>query len=172
MPKLSAGILLYRIQNKHLKVLLVHPGGPFWAKKDLGSWSVPKGEYTDNEEPLVAAKREFQEETGFQPPASKLIELGEVAYSNKKLIVWALEGDIDAKKIMSETFSIEWPPKSGKQQTFPEVDRADWFDTSTAQEKLVNGQRILITRLAKKLGVTLPAVEPPSSTITGQIPLF
>ncbi len=140
MPKSSAGILLYRFRDKTLQVFLVHPGGPFWAKKDTGAWSIPKGEFTPGEDPLLAAKREFQEETG-QEPKGKLVPLTPIKQSSGKIIqVWALQGDLDPTTIKSNTFTMEWPPRSGRQQEFPEIDRAAWFTLEQAREKIVPGQ--------------------------------
>lgn len=153
MPKLSAGILLYRKGNSGAEVFLVHPGGPFWAKKDSGSWSVPKGEYDESEDALSAAKREFYEETGLTLPAGELLELGEVKYGNKIVRVWMLEGSVDARRIKSNTFTIEWPPKTGRKQEFPEVDRAGWYPLAAAKEKLVKGQAPLVGMLEQVLGV-------------------
>ena len=153
MPKSSAGILLYREKAGSVELLLVHPGGPFWAKKDEGAWSVPKGEYTD-EDAFAAAQREFKEETGFDAPAGSLLELGEVKYGNKVLKVWAVQGGIDARRVAGNTFRMEWPPKSGRQQEFPEVDRAGWFMPADAKRKLVKGQVALIDRLCEQLGVS------------------
>lgn len=153
MPKLSAGILLHRKGSSGAEVFLVHPGGPFWAKKDIGSWSVPKGEYTEAEDPLVAAKREFFEETGLALPKGELCELGDVKYSNKIVKVWALEGSLDARRITSNTFTMEWPPKTGRKQEFPEVDRAGWYPLAAAKEKLVKGQVPLIAMLEKQLDI-------------------
>lgn len=154
MPKLSAGIVLYRLQGTEVEVLLVHPGGPFWAKKDAASWSFPKGEYSEGEEPLAAAKREFKEETGFDVPADEPRELGEVKYSNKLLKVWAVRGSIDARRVKSNMFTMEWPPKTGKKQEFPEVDRAGWFPPAAAKQKLVAGQAELVHKLCEQLGVS------------------
>src|SRR2546422_40260 len=128
MSKKSAGILLYRIKNKNPEVFLVHPGGPFWAKKDLGAWSIPKGELSDNEAPLDAAKREFKEETGMDING-KFIELTPVTQKGGKLVyAFALEGEIDPDEIKCNTFEMEWPPRSGKKQEFPEIDRSGWFN--------------------------------------------
>jgi predicted NUDIX family NTP pyrophosphohydrolase len=154
MPKLSAGILLYKKTSGKLEVFLVHPGGPFWAKKDEGSWSVPKGEYLEGDDAWQAAQREFREETGFEAPAGELIELGEVKYNNKLLVVWAMEGSVDARRVKSNTFTMEWPPKTGRKQDFPEVDRAGWFMPAYATRKLVKGQVELIDRLLLKLGIS------------------
>ncbi len=153
MPRLSAGIALYRRRDTGVELLLVHPGGPFWAKKDAGAWSIPKGEYGADENALVAAQREFKEETGFDVPAGQAQQLGEVRYGNKVVKVWAVEGSIDARRITSNTFVMEWPPKSGKQQEFAEVDRAGWFPLHTAKQKLVKGQVVLVDRLSELLDV-------------------
>ena len=150
MPKLSAGILLYRRSAAGLEVLLVHPGGPFWAKRDDGAWSVPKGEYEAEEDPLDAARREFREELGSDAPDGEPIPLGEVRQrSGKRVIAWALEGDLDPATVRSNTFTMEWPPRSGGVREFLEVDRAGWFDLETARTKLVAGQDALIDRLAE-----------------------
>jgi predicted NUDIX family NTP pyrophosphohydrolase len=149
MHKLSAGTLLYRHRFGTLEVFLVHPGGPFWNKKDLGAWSIPKGEYAAGDDPLSAAKREFQEETGFAPPTGEWISLSEVKLSSGKVITaWAVEGDCDAAAIRSNAFSMEWPPKSGKMQEFPEVDRAAWFTLPAANEKIHPAQQEFLVRLA------------------------
>jgi predicted NUDIX family NTP pyrophosphohydrolase len=152
MVKHSAGILMYRSREGSLEVLLVHPGGPFWAKKDEGAWSIPKGEFNiDTEDPLEAARREFAEETGFTPEGD-FISLGTLAQSGMKIVrAWAVEGDCDAAHIKSNTFSMEWPPRSGKQREFPEVDRGDWFDIETAKTKILKGQTPFIDRLLEQL---------------------
>jgi predicted NUDIX family NTP pyrophosphohydrolase len=151
MANQSAGILLFRTKAKHIEFFLVHPGGPFWQKKDVGAWTIPKGEYTDDEDPLNAAKREFQEETGVLLTGD-FIELSPVKQKAGKLIhAWAVEGDIDASTIVSNSFSMEWPPKSGKQREFPEVDRAEWFGVDTAIEKINPAQTSLIHQLVQKL---------------------
>jgi predicted NUDIX family NTP pyrophosphohydrolase len=151
MPKRSAGLLMYRSRHASLEVFLVHPGGPFWAKKDLGSWSIPKGEYAVDEEPLVAARREFEEETGF-PAAGDFIELGELKQPGGKIIsAWAFEGDCDAKDLRSNTFTMEWPPRSGRKQEFPEVDRGSWYSVEEAKERLFPGQREFIDGLLRNL---------------------
>jgi predicted NUDIX family NTP pyrophosphohydrolase len=137
MTKFSAGILLYRNHHPETEVLLVHPGGPYWRGKDLGAWSIPKGEYTNDEEPLAAAKREFQEETGFPLEGDEFRRLCETQLPSGKVIsAWAVEGDCDAAAIRSNLFSMEWPPRSGKMREFPEVDRAAWFPVSVARVKL------------------------------------
>src|SRR5215217_4853727 len=128
MAKRSAGILLYRRGEAGLEVLLVHPGGPFWAKKDLGAWSIPKGEHDEGEDAQACALREFAEETGSAPSPGELADLGEVRQKAGKVVAaWALEGDLDAAAIRSNTFTLQWPPRSGRMQEFPEVDRAEWF---------------------------------------------
>jgi predicted NUDIX family NTP pyrophosphohydrolase len=142
---------MYRKRGEAVQVLLVHPGGPFWAKKDVGSWSIPKGEFSPDEDALKAARREFEEETGFLPTGN-FIRLGAVRQPSGKLVhAWTFEGDLDAKKIKSNTFSMEWPPQSGKQQEFPEVDRAEWFTIETAREKIVNGQVEFLDELLRIL---------------------
>ncbi len=156
MTKFSAGILLYKLEGVNVEVLLVHPGGPFWARKDDGAWSVPKGEYTQGDDVFAAAMREFKEETGYEAPIAEPVELGEVNYSNKLLTVWALPGDLDSQKVQSNTFTMQWPPKSGQEQEFPEIDRAAWFDPLTAQQKMVKGQQALIDRLLEKLAIPMP----------------
>ncbi len=145
--KQSAGILLYQIHKKNLQVLLVHPGGPFWAKKDAGAWTIPKGEFDDNEEPVAAAKREFEEETG-QPVTGELILLKPLKQKSGKLIhAWAVEGTMDVTQLKSNTFEIPWPPKSGKIQSFPEIDKAQWFSIEEANEKIIPGQGGFISEL-------------------------
>jgi predicted NUDIX family NTP pyrophosphohydrolase len=149
----SAGILLHRRDGDRLQVLLVHPGGPFWARRDAGIWSIPKGEYGDDEEPLVAARREFAEELGSPPPSGDPLELGEIRQkSGKRVVAWALAGDLDASGVRSNTFTTEWPPRSGRMQEFPEVDRAEWFDLKQAREKIDPGQVDLIDRLERLVG--------------------
>jgi predicted NUDIX family NTP pyrophosphohydrolase len=151
MPKQSAGILLYRVANKNLEVFLIHPGGPFWAKKDDGAWSIPKGEFEDDEEPLSAAKREFEEETGIKI-SGEFIQLNPIKQKSGKIVyAWAVEGDIDPVKIKSNSFEIEWPPKSGKMKSFPEIDKAAWFNLSDALTKINVGQMSLIKELESKL---------------------
>ncbi len=148
--KVSAGILLYRLSANGPEVFLVHPGGPFWAKRDLGAWSVPKGEVDGDEDMLEAAKREFREETGAQIEGS-FIELAPVRQPSGKVVhAWAIEGDADASSITSNTFSIEWPPHSGESREFPEVDRAEWFTLAEARDKLLPGQRPLLDELIRK----------------------
>ena len=151
MPRRSAGILLYRTRLRGTEVLLVHPGGPFWAKKDVGAWSIPKGEYIDDEDPLAAARREFAEETGIVLEGA-FISLEPVTQPSGKIVsAWAVEGDCDASTITSNTFSMEWPPKSGRQAEFPEVDRAEWFTVEHARERLTKGQVSLLDQLERHL---------------------
>jgi predicted NUDIX family NTP pyrophosphohydrolase len=140
MAKRSAGLLMYRLRDGVIEVFLVHPGGPFWAKKDLGSWTIPKGEYAPEEDALAAAQREFAEETGCAIQGD-LLPLTLLRQPSGKLIVaWAFEGDCDPAALQSNTFSLEWPPGSGRQREFPEVDRAGWFALEEAQEKIIRGQ--------------------------------
>jgi len=144
MPKHSAGILLYRKVNNELQFFLVHPGGPFFKNKDAGVWSIPKGEYLEDEEPLAAAKREFLEETG-QVVNGDFIPLAPVTLKSGKIIhAWAVEGDINHETIVSNLFEMEWPPKSGKKQSFPEIDRAGWFEAGEARIKMNGAQAGLI----------------------------
>ena len=151
MAKQSAGILIYRKGNTGLEVLLVHPGGPFWAKKDWGAWSIPKGEFDDDEEPLDAAKREIEEETGIKV-SGNFIELSPVRHKSGKLVyAWALQKDVDPEFITSNSFEIEWPPKSGQKKSFPEIDKAAWFDTDEAKKKIIEGQAPLLSELLTKL---------------------
>ena len=147
MMKRSAGILPYRRSNKELQVLLVHPGGPFWQSRDLGAWSIAKGEYGEGELPEVAARREFQEETGWEPNGA-LLNLGELRQRKSKLIAaFALEGDFDTATLRSNMFEMEWPRRSGRIHSFPEVDRGEWLDLDLAREKLLAGQRPFLDRL-------------------------
>jgi predicted NUDIX family NTP pyrophosphohydrolase len=149
--KLSAGLLVYRLVRGTVEVLLVHPGGPYWAKRDDGAWSLPKGEYGPDENPLDVAIREFREELGSDPPTGRSpVLLGELRQpSGKRVTAWALEGDLDVGTVRSNTFTIEWPPRSGVTREFPEVDRAGWFDLETARRRLVPGQVDFITRLSE-----------------------
>jgi predicted NUDIX family NTP pyrophosphohydrolase len=150
MPKTSAGLLLYRIRDGVLEFLLVHPGGPFWKNKDAGSWTIPKGEIGDNEEPLAAAVREFEEELGFAPSAP-FIELTPIKQKGGKTVhAWAYAGDCDPTQIKSDTFSMEWPPKSGKQVEFPEVDRAEFFNLEAAKIKINPAQIPLLQEIQQR----------------------
>jgi predicted NUDIX family NTP pyrophosphohydrolase len=151
MTKRSAGILLYRRAGSSFEVLLVHPGGPFWENKDTGSWSIPKGEYGEEEDALAVARREFEEETGFSAEGS-FTELPPVTLKSGKVIrAFALEGSIDASSVSSNLFEMEWPPRSGFTSRFPEVDRAEWFGPETAKKKLNPAQAPLIDALAAAL---------------------
>ncbi len=150
MYKKSAGILLYRFDNKNLQVMLVHPGGPFWAKKDDGAWSIPKGEFEDGEDALAAAKREFEEELGTKASAEKFIELTQVKSKNRKTVyAFASEQDFDATNIKSNFCVIDWPPRSGKKMEIPEIDKAAWFDYETAKKKITSYQLPLLDELIK-----------------------
>jgi predicted NUDIX family NTP pyrophosphohydrolase len=154
MAKYSAGLLLYRREQGALEVLLVHPGGPFWAKKDLGAWSIPKGEYAQGEDPLVAARREFEEETGFPAPEIA-IALGDLKQAGGKIVVaWAAEGDCDPARLVSNTCEIEWPPRSGRKIEIPEVDRAGWFAIDEARERILKSQLPFLDRLELKLATS------------------
>jgi len=150
--KSSAGILLHRRTDAGPEVLLVHPGGPFWARKDLGAWSIPKGELDDGEDPRACALREFAEETGTQLPEGALEDLGSVRLkSGKEVLAFAALGDLDPERIVSNTFELEWPPRSGRMQTFPEVDRAGWFGLDAARAKLNPAQAAFVDRLTALL---------------------
>ena len=153
MAKRSAGILLFRRRGGAIELLLVHPGGPFWARKDAGVWSIPKGEYSAPEEDaLTVARRELEEETGLAADG-EFRALGEVVQPGRKIVsAWALEGDFDPAALRSNTFELEWPPRSGRRQTFPEVNRAQWFSPGEAREKILPGQREFISRLLDALG--------------------
>src|SRR5258708_536066 len=151
MAKRSAGLLMFRWRGDALEVFLVHPGGPFWARKDAGAWSIPKGEFEQGADPLETARREFLEETG-SPVDGKFIALPPLKQRSGKVVhAWAVEGDLDAASIGSNTFSIEWPPRSGKEEEFPEVDKAEWFPISRAREKLLEAQCEFLDELEKKL---------------------
>jgi predicted NUDIX family NTP pyrophosphohydrolase len=146
----SAGIVLWRRRNGALEVLLVHPGGPFFTNRDGGAWSIPKGEYEPGDDPLEAARREFAEELGTPPPDGEPLVLGEIKQKSGKLVcAWALEGDLDATAASSNTFTIEWPPRSGQVREFPEVDRAEWFGLDEARERINPAQAALLERLAE-----------------------
>jgi predicted NUDIX family NTP pyrophosphohydrolase len=152
MAKQSAGILLYRLRSGEPEVLLVHPGGPFWARKDRGTWSIPKGEYEEGDDPRAAALREFEEETGSPLDAAELLELGAIKQRGGKVVTaWAAEGDLDPSTLTSNTFTLEWPPRSGKVREFPEVDRAEWFALAEARTKILPAQGELLDRLLERL---------------------
>jgi predicted NUDIX family NTP pyrophosphohydrolase len=151
MPKRSAGLLMYRRHNGQVEVFLVHPGGPFWAKKDMGAWSICKGEYAESELPLEAAKREFQEETGFTAQGS-FLELGVVQQASGKIVsAWAFEGDCDPGKLVSNHCQVEWPPRSGRMIEIPEVDRGGWFSIAAASERILKSQEPFLDRLSQML---------------------
>jgi predicted NUDIX family NTP pyrophosphohydrolase len=152
MPQRSAGILLYRLTGSDPEVLLVHPGGPFWARKDEGAWSIPKGLYEDPEDPLIAARREFEEEIGV-PSIGDATLLGEFKQPGGKLVTaFAAEGDFNLAELRSNTFPLEWPPKSGRLQEFPEADRAGWFTPVDARKKMLKGQIPILEALLERLG--------------------
>ncbi len=153
-------MLLYRVTDDHvLEVLVAHMGGPFWASKDEGAWSIPKGEYAEGEDPFVAALREFKEELGQPPPVTPDLDLGEIRQpSGKRVRVWAGEGDCDVRHVVSNTFEMEWPKGSGELREFPEVDRAEWMQVARARAKLLKGQAPLLDRLLDAVRTTRPAV--------------
>jgi len=151
MAKMSAGLMMYRRREGEVEVFLVHPGGPFWARKDLGAWSIPKGEYGEGEEPLTAAQREFEEETGFLTRGD-FLELGAVKQAGGKVVsAWAFEGDCDPGELKSNVFEMEWPPRSGRVAEFPEVDRAGWFSIAEARERILKSQAPLLDALVQRL---------------------
>jgi predicted NUDIX family NTP pyrophosphohydrolase len=144
--------VLFRRTHGELEVLLVHPGGPFWSRRDSGAWSIPKGEYGPGDDPFEAARREFQEELSAPPPGGETVELGEIKQKGGKLVcAWAVEGDLDPAEIKSNTFTVEWPPRSGRMRSFPEVDRAEWFTIEGAREKINPAQAALVDRLAERV---------------------
>ncbi len=153
MAALSAGLLVYRRrEGEGIEVLLVHPGGPFWARRDDGAWSIPKGEVDGTDDLRATAAREFREELGRDVPAGEWLDLGEIRQrSGKRVRAWGVEGDLDAGEVLSNTFEMEWPPRSGRRQAFPEVDRAGWFGPASARHKLVPGQSKLVDRLLELL---------------------
>jgi len=154
MPRLSAGLLMYRIKGGVLQVLLAHPGGPYFANKDDGAWTIPKGEPVTDEDLLVTARREFEEETGITP-TGPFVPLKPIKQKGGKIVhAWAFEGDCNPVTIKSNTFTMEWPPKSGKQQEFPEIDRAEWFDLTAARTKIKAGQEGLIEEFEALKGLS------------------
>jgi predicted NUDIX family NTP pyrophosphohydrolase len=164
MKKRSAGILMYKKSGPDLRLLLVHPGGPFWANKDLGAWSIPKGEYGEGEEPLAAAKREFCEELG-AAPSGEFLDLGALVQPGRKeVIAWAVEGDFPVAELKSNAFELEWPPKSGRKKQFPEVDRAEWFIPADARRKILPGQVEFIDRLLARIGHVEQLAHQPTNT--------
>ena len=148
----SAGILLYRQVTRQIEVLLVHPGGPFWAHKEQWVWSIPKGEFGDDEDPLAAARREFAEETGFTIEGEAIPLEPQRQASGKLIYAWAVKGDLDPAQVKSNTFSMEWPPRSGQRQEFPEVDRAAWFSLEDAKKAIIKGQVGFLTQLEGTIG--------------------
>ena len=154
--KQSAGLLLYRWGDEGLEVLLAHPGGPFWAKKDLGAWSIPKGEFLEDEEPLSAARREFAEEIGTRVDGEVLALTPLKQPSRKTIHAFAIEHDLNVERITSNSFEMEWPPRSGKSQSFPEVDRAAWFKLEEARQRIQPGQAPILDELARLLSAALP----------------
>jgi predicted NUDIX family NTP pyrophosphohydrolase len=149
VPTRSAGLLLYRRAGADLEVLIAHMGGPFWARKDAGAWSIPKGELDEGEDPLAGARREYAEELGHPPPDGPMLELGEIRQrAGKRVIAFAVEGDFDPDTLDPGTFELQWPPRSGRMQAFPEIDRVAWFDLATAKAKIVKAQAELLDRLA------------------------
>jgi predicted NUDIX family NTP pyrophosphohydrolase len=153
----SAGILLWRRREGRLEVLLAHQGGPFWAKKDLGHWTIPKGEAEPGEELVAVARREFAEETGHETPDRPLVDLGQITQKSGKLVLgWAVEGDLDPATAVSNTYDLEWPPRSGVVQSFPEIDRVEWFDLDEARQKLKAAQVPFLDRLQAALAISAP----------------
>jgi predicted NUDIX family NTP pyrophosphohydrolase len=150
--KKSAGLLVFRDASGRLEVLLVHPGGPFWAKKDAGAWSIPKGELGEGEDPLTAARREFEEETGVRPVGDALALEPRRQPGGKLVYAWAMRGDLDPAAVRSATFSLEWPPRSGRRQEFPEIDRAAWFTLEEARTKILKGQVPFLDDLERVAG--------------------
>lgn len=173
MAKQSAGIMLYRNTPHGYEVLIVHPGGPFWAKRDDGSWSIPKGEYTEGEKPFDAAKREFAEEVGAPAPDGEYRDLGEAKQPSGKVVrIFALKSDFNLERFKSNMFEMEWPPRSGKQQEFPENDKAAWVAFHTATRKLVKGQLPFLEAMAADLGVDLEQPTEGDTPKSGQTSLF
>lgn len=169
----SAGILLYQVADGGVRVLLGHMGGPYWAKKDVGGWSLPKGEYIDGEDPFEVAKREFEEELGSPVPASDFISLGDAKQPSGKVVtIWACEGPFNAQSAVSNTFEMEWPRGSGKMAEFPEVDRAEWFSVREAREKVLKGHRVFLDRLMNELRASSPELGEHADPGDGQEALF
>jgi predicted NUDIX family NTP pyrophosphohydrolase len=155
MPRRSSGLLLYRkLAGGGVEVLLGHMGGPFWARRDAGAWSIPKGEPEPGEDPMAAAARELREELGIEAPGPPYLDLGEVRQSSKVVHVWAVEGDVDPAACVSNTVEVEWPPRSGRRIEVPEIDRAAWFSPEAAREKLVKGQAAAVDALVARLAGT------------------
>lgn len=165
MAKHSAGIVIYRKGDAGYEMLIVHPGGPFWAKKDIGSWSIPKGEFDEPEEPLAAAKREFQEETNISAPTGDYALLGEFKQPSGKIVhAFVIEADINLEHFRSNMFEMEWPPQSGKKQEFSENDKAAWVSLAVARQKVVKGQVAIIETLAEQIGQSLAPNQPDDNT--------
>ena len=163
MKKLSAGLIVYRKTGDGTEVLIAHMGSPWWAKKDAGAWSIPKGEYLEGDDPKANAKREFKEELGQEVPPGNWLELGTIEQKNNKTVIaWAVEGDLDISHTTSNQVTIEWPPRSGKTQEYSEIDRAVYFPLNVAAQKLVPAQVELLERLAQKLGTDMPRPEAPA----------
>lgn len=162
--KRSAGILLHRFRGGVLEVLLAHPGGPWWRRRDEGAWGIPKGAIDEGEDPLAAARREFEEETGQPPPPGEAIALTPLRQGSGKLVMaWAIEGDCDVGRLRSNTFQLEWPPRSGQVEQFPEIDRAEWFALPEARVRIIAGQRPFLDELARRLPGRAPAKgDPPA----------
>lgn len=163
MPLHSAGLLLYRLNNDEVELFLAHPGGPYWVNRDEGAWSIPKGLFEPDESPLDAARREFKEETGFEVDG-EFIPLGELKQPGGKIVhAWGLEHDVDASQIVSNTYAVEWPYKSGRWRRYPEVDRAEWFSVAEASKKILKGQVGFIKRLLEAIGrdseIELPSAD-------------
>jgi predicted NUDIX family NTP pyrophosphohydrolase len=170
MKKQSAGLVVYRLTNGQPEVLIAHMGGPFHAKKDAGHWSIPKGEFEEGQDPIETARREFEEELDKTVPPGEWQELGSITYKNgKEVTAWALEGDLDVSEIKSNTFKIEWPPRSGKIQEFPEIDRAGWFSLPEAAGKLISEQVAFLERLANLLHVPFGTEEIPEAPQQGSL---
>lgn len=170
MKRHSAGIIVYRTKNGEPEVLLAHMGAPWWAKKDIGAWTIPKGEVEESEDPFQTAKREFGEELGLPLPDGQFIELGSIEQNNNKTVTaWAVAADMDVSEIKSNTFKAEWPPKSGKTQEFPEIDKAAWFSLAKAAQKSVKGQAELFERLANILHVPFGSEEIPKPPAQGSL---
>jgi len=169
--KISAGILVYRIKASGPEVFIVHPGGPLWAKKDKGVWSLPKGIVEDSEEAMLTAKREFEEETGYNAPEGEYVSLGEIEYprGDKTVHAWAVEGDFDENQLRSNKFKMQWPPRSGKRQEFPEIDKGGWFSLQRASVKLFPANLPFLERLANHLRVPFGSEEIPDQPKQGSL---
>ncbi len=170
MKKHSAGLVVFRQTGEEPEVLIAHMGSPWWAKKDIGAWSIPKGLIEENEDPLDTAKREFGEELGLPVPEGEFIELGTIEQNNNKTVsAWAIEANMDVSSVKSITFKAEWPPKSGKMQEFPEIDRAGWFGLPEAAQKIVPGQAKLLEKLANILHIPFSPEDTPKPSKQGSL---